>query len=85
MAEKKRKAKIACMTNQQLYLAIGLPMFTAVLGMVSTIAVVLFQGKQIESRLAELRGDVGSLGEKVSQLGERIAALEVRVAHLEDA
>ncbi len=80
------------MSNQQLYLAIGLPMFTAVLGMISTIAVVLFQGKQIETRIAELRADlnktdmkVDRLTEKVGEMAERLAAVEVRVAHLVSA
>jgi hypothetical protein len=65
------------MTNQQLYLAIGLPILVYLLSFSGMIFALVWQTK-------DLREDIRSLAVKIDLLTGKVAELDTRVAVLEE-
>ncbi len=64
------------MTNTQLYLAIGLPTLTALLGIFTTLVGLLLQSKHLDERFKALEGRLDRMG---AQTDSRLDRMDARL------
>jgi hypothetical protein len=64
------------MTNEQLYLAVGLP----ILAVVSSLVISLLQISGIREDIREVRGDIKVVTGKVIEMDSRLTRLEERLS-----
>jgi len=64
------------MTNEQLYLAVGLP----ILAVVSSLVISLLQVSGIREDIREVRGDMKLVTGKVIEMDSRLTRLEERLS-----
>lgn len=67
------------MTNQQLYFAIGVPVFTILVGMLMNVIVIVWQSRGIEKRLDRIESRLTVIEQDYKVFFQDIARVKAKV------